>query len=632
MKNSQPNQEVQQENENKFLLNDPEVNNFSSPNSKKKGTSNPSLKSRAIQGFGIKIVRNGFSAAEAKRYRFISMEKLLNESVSILNLSSRPTKIFTEEGKLITDESQIVEKSILFISTGEPFSSGIIQKKRPKTSLASYSLSQNYPPSPQATKKTVTTIEQVSSKKNSKEDRRLKEKNSFTRMVVLNRFSPAENMRDSAMSVFSKLTPSQKAQLPNIDTLRNLTYQSQQSQLLEMLINQHICPTSCFESVDQPLTLWSIDFFKQLSTDEIRFIITGPRQSGKTSLLYLLTNQLLKKLKNSEDIFSFLFFPLNLTKYSLELDNCILLSRIIFQQTFLSVRFSIPTFLPFLEQLSNYFFSLLTPGSEQPIPTILKDSKIHELGKTLSNLLKLDSYGKRNSEAIVRFMAKFPRNFAIAAGLKDAIYILDHFEYASNAIYEIYPPDPKRTTPPSTLSSLLSEALSDNSHFIIAPEMESLLTKTLSINDAVQLDTENLLSPDDLNFCSTPIIKIISPDFELTFDKCRGCPGYIVKFLNIVEMLKKAIDHRGQYAKVLSTVQQSRLKIIKKMLTPLLVHLSASDPEIIPEILNELEQNEIIPIQLEGDIIMYEEEEEINEEENEDEFDDYDIEDNEDES
>jgi hypothetical protein len=367
-------------------------------------------------------------------------------------------------------------------------------------------------------------------------------------------------MKEATASVFASLADSQKLRLQAAQKIHDET---QQELFVHHLLREAIAPKSV--SLLPETTAWAMDLYKGLSLSDVQFVISGPRQSGKTSLLYELASVLFRKLQVSNESSQWLFFPVNFEIAGFHCRSPELLLRFFISVAFQSLEYSSLKLLPYLSALQKWFTlssfgAALVPPQELTNTPLIKIGNLQTLSKSLSSSL---SANKDNSLTdFVREIANFPHNFATALGLRGVIFVLDAFEYSNQEF------DPSDTGFSASLhavrfSDILSLAL-NQSPYLISLKDEAKFLQCFAGSSAALLTTEELIpTPKE------PEIIVRNPSLTVRIEDCRGCPGFIIayrKLLTKVRALTEKASYVSPYSSVSTTADQSRQKLVKQEL------------------------------------------------------------------
>ncbi|OHT07984.1 hypothetical protein TRFO_23686 [Tritrichomonas foetus] len=568
-----------------------------------------SLTNRSIQGKTVYLYKNAYPRnLKPKIYRIVNFNEMLKDSVDLLLLPSLPKKVFTEEGKLVNSADDICEKQTLYISCGEKFGFGLNSPKRfgqaspaskhdnikndilsPKDGGKS-AVASSPKMSPKSTQKVA------SSKMSPKKSKKDVEIEAFQRIVALASSSADELLRDSTASVFASLTEDQKRRMPRHDYLQALHDETQQAHFIIHLLEKSICPSYATSIVDEQLNKHAIDILKGLDVDEIKFVIAGPRQSGKTTFLYYLVSQLNRKFQLSEESSRYMYFPINFEYITLEMNCPKSLYRVFINTIFESVRYSNFKHLPYLNFIRQWFISLSNSNAVTQFPSNLNNieainsKKLIELGRSFS--AALHENGTESLTNFIQKLVKLPREMAKALGFTDAFYIFDSFEYSDALIQpgpECFPESLKSVS----LANLLSAEL-NGAHYIVSMQDEQRFMECFACEDAALIDMEDFIK----ELPELPNISIFKPNLHFTVGDCRGCPGYIVHFSKLVESIRRYgynVSRQCPYAPIQTSVDISRLYGIKQDLKTLCSDLlNLGNEQVTQELITNLDEMFIV--------------------------------------
>ena len=396
-----------------------------------------------------------------------------------------------------------------------------------------------------------------------------------------------QNMIRATASVFASLNEQQKNKLDNFDKLKKLHDDAQQIELQSYLISQKISPES--NAVMNEVRKWSIDLYKEIDIDKIKFAFVGPRLSGKTTMLFTAASTLSRKLQISNMASKYLFFPINFDKQSSYLENPFSLMELFLKVSFDSLEFSNFANLPYIQQIKKWFM-LTVHGGQVMFPKInvpnFDLSKIKELAKNL-HLSQKDNE-TNNIEKYLQTIIKFPREFAKATGFNDVIYIFDSLEMC-NIKYSPSDECFSSTNKSAVLSDLIGKEIS-RSIFLVACKNEEQFHQFIKIKNAKIINSKNLVN------VSLPYsIKLENPNIKFNVKDCMGCIGYIDKFYKICDLIKANKIYQNKNLEFIHKAEISRNNLIKRELKNLFEKLLNSGSNIINNsILTEISNLETI--------------------------------------
>ncbi|OHS93488.1 hypothetical protein TRFO_40217 [Tritrichomonas foetus] len=569
----------------------------------KNKNSNPSsptqrkpLHERSMRGKLIYIAKNAYPRDNFKRYKFTSLDKLLSESMTLVGLNEHAKKIYKEDGTVVKDETDILDGQKYLISCGEKYNYGF-----PSPGRKSSPIKKDVPPeevedkSPAKPDEPPKSKEQIKFEK--KQQRFQKEVLSFQRILAVSPKTVEETLHHATSSVFQSLLENQRRRLPNYYQLQEIHDSTQQGRFISHLIDQKICPSSndILAEVDD----WTINFLKAASLDELKYVITGPRQSGKTTLLYTISSILFRKLQISEEASNYLFFPMNFEYQTLELSNHSNLLKLFISTAFDALEYCNFALLPYVQQLRKWFI-MTVYGAQLQFPNGITQvgnvdvNALTALSKGLGTALK--GQGQNGLQNFIQKVCEFPALFAKALGFTDVIFILDSFEYCDFFFTpndEVFPESLK----PVSLSQTLCESLMNNSSlYLISLQDEQHFMECFSCDDAALIDTEGLLR----GITSPSEIIVRQPPLRLGIDDCLGCPGYISMFeklCNMARAMQLNAAATSQYSLIRTQADLSRMKVVKQELVRLCHLLMYSGSELITkELLNTILAEEILVV------------------------------------
>jgi hypothetical protein len=164
------------------------------------------------------------------------------------------------------------------------------------------------------------------------------------------------------MSVYSALDLEQKAHLPNSAALQKLSGDTQQFFIQDLLLSQFIGPSTVIRttSIGTATFAWAVDRLKNPRIPQCRFVVTGPDQSGRSTLLWILATVFFQKLQLASESTNYLIVPFNFLFHQAYLDDYERLYEVVISTTLTALRGTRLDTIPVADLLRHWFLSLLT--------------------------------------------------------------------------------------------------------------------------------------------------------------------------------------------------------------------------------------------------------------------------------
>lgn len=534
---------------------------------------------KPTKGKNVYLVKNSYPRNDKpKLYKLVNFENLLKDSVDILLLPSIAKKVFNEDGKIINSINEISEKQTLYISCGEKFGLGAPSpQKRPASKLSdktaqdsinSSVVNDNVNQSPIVPKTGASSISSSPSRKQQpqspKKSKKENEIASFQRTLILSTLTSDISMREASASVFASMTEEQRERLKKHDYIEALHDEIQQTEFIQHLFDKSICPTLGVSPINEELNHYAIEILNGLNVDEIKFVIDGPRQSGKTSFLFILAKQVSRKIQLSDQSGKFLFFPINFEYLTQEITNPKNILKIFLSTILNGLKYSNYRFLPYLPALKQFFASIVNVNIPQ-LPSILNNvdfidaNKLIDIGRQISNALHKNEIDSLKN--YIKLLIQIPQMFASVFGFEAPFYIYDSFdycdinisaspEYFSSSIHSI------------NLAAYLSSGLSGG-HYLVSLQDEERFFECFACQDAALINIQNAVKEPP----EYPNVSIFKPKLHFTIQDCHGYPGYIIHYMKLVDSIRKYGEHtarKSNYAAIRTSADISRMIQIKR--------------------------------------------------------------------
>jgi hypothetical protein len=338
--------------------------------------------------------------------------------------------------------------------------------------------------------------------------------------------------------------------------------------------------------------------------EDCRFVVTGPSQSGKSTLLSIAVSLFFQKLQLASETLNYLIVPFNWYLHQIYLDDQQKLYGLIVATTLNALRAARVELIPVIAVLHQWFLSILTIPGLPPLPrsvahfpkfpqAVVFDigKKIHaswhrkegnaetggkeELSGKTTTLPRKDE--KEPFQLFLIEIVKLPLNLAAAFGFKTAVLVFDHFDAAA---YEIEPGEHFTTSrSPVNLFSILWQSIQGSPFFVSSQDDEELLKlfRREKGEDYKQLSTERLIVHKGERELIVPQLQI-----HVSIDMCRGCPAYCAMFERVCDMAAEAQERaavKSQFSRLKSVVDISRNLMLKQEFIRLCLLLAAADTD-----------------------------------------------------
>ena len=505
------------------------------------------------------------------------INSLLKLATEVLDLKRPAKQIFDEDDNAITDISQIEPKMKLFISCAAPvvenFDYNQYKSRLPRNPLSTYKKLPTMKPAPQKPPRRSDALQHQA--------------------IASSNFTVKENMRNAILALYASLTPDHKAALPCNEEINRLMRDTQQFLVEDSLLQQFIGPSTQISNtpMGKKLQFWALEQLKELTVEQCQFVVTGPSQSGKSTILSLLFSVFYNKIQVSDEADNYLFFPINFLIHQICLEDFQKLYSLVITTTINMLRASRFQLIPLSNILHQWLISLVTSNALLPLPAPIQHfpnfpcDVIQQIGRKIHE----HWVGKRMREFLTETL-NFPNAIAHAFNFKSVIYVLDHFDAFG---YEIKPVDHFESSEeePVSLSELICTTIA-NSPYFVASQNDPDFFQIFSLKDYHHLKTEHLIT-DDID----RELIVQQAQFVMDASMCRGCPAYVAQFNHIYEMTEAAIKDaaiKSQYSRLRSVVDIARNELIQHEFIRLCLLLGAADTD---DKFDEETMNELLSIQ-----------------------------------
>jgi hypothetical protein len=413
-------------------------------------------------------------------------------------------------------------------------------------------------------------------------------------VIAASRSTSKENLRDALTILYPALTPEHKAHLPIGPSLQKLTDDAQQFSVENSMQSQFIGPSTMIAQTElgQKTIAWVMARLKGLNLEEYRFVITGPSQSGRSTLLSLFVSLFHQRLQVACKSSKYLIVPFNWYFHQIEQVSVPKFFELVVSQTLNALRAARPEIIPIIGILQQWLLSLLTvqtfPGLIVPQTRKSEPSWYQgfvEIGKRIHHywnrkdttwaegpIQKAKRREDINFFLFLNEICALPQRIARVFDFISAVLVYDHFDVAS---FDWDPGDHfPDSTEPVPLFLVLWNAAKDGPFFISSRNDEQLLRmfRQFDIEDYTQLSTEGLIQGGDARALIVPQVGL-----TLSIDSCRGCPAYIALYKKVVGMAVECQEKaavKSQYSLLRSVVDVSRGEMLRLELVRLAVLLA----------------------------------------------------------
>jgi hypothetical protein len=525
------------------------------------------------------LIRADFPNQPSKKIRLPrEIPELLRVATKALDLKRPAKQIFTYDGYSVGSVSDIEPESVLVVSCADP-----------DTSVEA-------PPYKRRTRKgrpPYLPLVKVPKERPRWED------DVEHQAIAASPSTVKDNMRDALLSLYASLTPKHREHLPCSVALEKMTSDARMFAVENSLLSQFIGPTSVITDSDlfDQTNSWMLDRLKGVRAEECRFAITGPPQSGKSTLLFIATFLFYQKLELSDQNANYLIFPINWRIQQIHAVEVVRLYALFVRTVLHMVRGSRLEYIPVLGPLQHWFLSLVTLRAFPPLPqSVLRLSVFpHESVLQIGADIHRAWNNKAGLADFVELAVSLPARLAGAFGYKSLVPVFDHFDACGFLI------DPPENFPlsvkPVDLSAVICRTY-QNCPFFVASQDDGDFLSLFAMANFRQLTTERLIAKPTEKQILIPELKI-----ALNSGLCHGCPGYCAMYQRLCELVIEATEQvamKSQYQSLRSVVDIARKDLVKQELLRVSLLFAAIDAEgmVDPEKMNRLSSLDDIDIRV----------------------------------
>jgi hypothetical protein len=406
-----------------------------------------------------------------------------------------------------------------------------------------------------------------------------------------------ENLRDAVLSLYAGLTPEQKLVLPVAQALEQLAIDAQHFAVESAMQLQFIGPSSVIAQSPsgEAAAAWAMEQLKGVRTEECRFVIFGPRQSGKSTLLSLLVSFFHQKAQIASEAANYLIVPFNWSFQEMYLTDLQKLYELVVTTALAALRAARLDIVPLFAVVQQWLLGVLTsttlppltlPPAKRTEPSWLKP--LIEVGRRLhrywncKDVSWADGGGRirqredNNFALFIGEVAALPTRIAQAFGFSSAVFVFDHLDVADLAL------EPSGQFPPSrervSLFQALWDAARESPLFAAAKDSDQLLALLKNESDDFRpLSSERIVTAADPHEVTAVQASVI-----INGEMCRGCPGYCAAFASLCALAEEAETRaavKSQYSRLRSAVDLSRAELLRQEFLRLALQLAEADSD-----------------------------------------------------
>ena len=486
-----------------------------------------------------------------------SLDELYKQATKALNLQRPAKHVFDEEGMPFTSIDEIPPKATLYVSSANIKTEenedclNIYKKKIPRKSpIKPLPLAKFPPPPPEPeNKKEHNTIANVHN-------------------------SVKDNLRDALVCLYSSLPEEQKINLNSGDSIASLIDEYQYYLLQHQLFAQFISPTKAVMNSDLGMDTceYIYDKIKEIKVEFCKFVINGPPQSGKTTLLSLAALVFFQKLLIAKVAPNYLMVPINWKVQQGIINNPQKLYNFYVDITLNALKAVRLDLIPILPILQKWFESIIIMKSYGLFPPLVQNytnfphDKILEYGKKLH--LAWFGGGAKFTE-FMELLTQMPNTIAKIFDLTGVIYIIDHFDCCGYVV--------TKDSQSINLEHYISLAIKD-CPFFVASQYDQDFDQYFEVEKYKTMTTVGIIQ----GYEAKSII-LSNPSLQITFDMCNGCPGYCATFYRLIDIIDNAYDKpaikRPNLTPFKSVVDIDRQTVAKQELIRFCLLLESSQSE-----------------------------------------------------
>jgi hypothetical protein len=227
---------------------------------------------------------------------------------------------------------------------------------------------------------------------------------------------------------------------------------------------------------------------------------------------------------------------------------------------------------PVIDALKEWLLSLVRVAGMPAFPPVIDklDWYPHSAVMSYAQTLHHAWASRESLEAFVIVMTGMPNALAECFGFKSVAYVHDHFD---GAMFEISCPEQFPASETVVLSDYVRDAAEERLFFFAAKSGEEF-DQGFGLEDVAYLTTENIIAGTERE------LFVEQPALKLTYEMCRGCPGYCALYRRLCSLV--AIAHRRKppkiHAQLKSVVDIGRKALITREFLRLCLLIEGAGP------------------------------------------------------
>ena len=389
---------------------------------------------------------------------------------------------------------------------------------------------------------------------------------------------PVNEMRQDVLDAFAMIEPESQDLLADALALEETHQERYFHSILKTLEDSNMFPETEEIECENELRARAreiIDKHRTVSASGVSYhfktAVVGPRQSGKTTFLRILLQELLKDVIATDSWKKTFVFPVDMAEI-IHTEPTVIFKRWI-AYVFAQFRAQLPSMLEYLPCIESAFAGLMDTKGTAVLPRKLTQVlELRKLSQELQSILSNMAANWYNSAALVPWWTSvlmLPNLLASAFGFTTIINICDHFDETS---MEIQPSYPFEGSPHVAFLSEIWKCCVNQGSCIFGarntPEFMRLLDslETFSFDMSNYLDYHNLYDvAQTVKYQDKEIVVEFNENHELLkiySSICAGVPSYLTKWyaLNteideLDELDSKSIEYEEKLCYVITRVE-----------------------------------------------------------------------------
>ena len=385
----------------------------------------------------------------------------------------------------------------------------------------------------------------------------------------------SDHIANSIAALYSILSPEKQSHFKDSEKISQFKSDLSTGYILESFIENSFPQTNNQQKTNFFNILQSYsEKYLSSSINEWQFIIDGPPHSGKSTLLLIFAQNMVKRLRICNQLNRVFVFTMNWENALQQVTDYISIYDFIITQTIQQTAQQNQFLYPITKALIKWFLDIPHSPNLKTLPLSLSQmpkfptTSIEMLGKNLNTVFKSPD----NPALFVQEITSFPNNFSSCFGFEKTLFIYDHVDIDYDITLSTEA-DEQTFTP---IINGIIRSLS-RQYFVASVKTGQIDTTKLKKCKFVKTD-------DSIPYSAVSNLKSIvcsKPSLTITPDMCHGCPQILHRYLNTLKYIDEvaAAEESQRTRGLYSILAKTKFEIAKSELERLCMDLMDIEEE-----------------------------------------------------